>query len=606
MQKNLFKHEYTLLFCVIHFLYIFAIEKHLLPFLYMFKFFIVFIICFLTYEGEIYAQTQPTHPKKHYIDSLNRYYQQAELPVYIFIATSPDGKPIPLAPNEQREVKAIYLDGHGKHNLKHSDALHQTEDKYSIYADGFAPISTLSFLNAPRYNNGSKQYFGQNLSLNLTTKDEMSGIEGLYNSLNAEPFTKYTEPLRFEKEGNYNHKYYAVDNVGNVEALKTNDFVVDLSTPTTYHNVTGIAEANVISTTTKIYLTPSDSISGLARTFYRLDNEPDKPYIARNLVPFSYLPDGNHTLTYYSIDNVENRETTKSFSFYLDKTSPIMSADILGDRFIVGDKVYFSGRTKLKLTAVDNKSGIKEINYSVDGLDYTAYKDPFYLPSQSGLHTIRYYALDKMGNQGVGNADQSNDTYLHNVGQVYVDLTGPILNYQYTGPIFQKGDTMYISERSRVQLTAYDPEAGLQKITYSIDGEPQENPYQNAFTVSEKGAHKVQFYGYDNVNNRNLRDFNFIVDNEGPIIYPSFSNAPSRKIDGVPVYPSYVTLFLAATDMSTGIENIYYTINGEAEQPYLGMIRGLKKNRQYVIYIRTTDLLGNESKKTINFNTDKY
>ena len=105
-----------------------------------------------------------------------------------------------------------------------------------------------------------------------------------------------------------------------------------------------------------------------------------------------------------------------------------------------------------------------------------------------------------------------------------------------------------------------------------------------------------------------MRNFNFMVDNDGPIIYPSFSNTPTNgdKKDEMPSYPSYVTLFLAATDLATGLENMYYTVNGEAEQPYLGMIRGLKKNRQYIIRIRATDLLGNESEKTINFKTEKY
>jgi outer membrane protein assembly factor BamB len=564
-----------------------------------------FCIVSLLAIGGVGAQTPINHPKKYYVDSLNRYHLQAELPVYIHISTSPDGKTVPLAPNDQREVKPIYLDGHGKHTLKHVDGLHQTEDKFWIYADGLAPISNIAFLNAPRFNNAGKQYYGQNLILTLVTKDEMSGIQGLYHSLNGEDFKLYGVPLRFDKEGNYTHKYYAVDNVGNTEALRSNDFTVDLSTPNTYHNIVGIADGNIISTSTRIYLTPSDSISGLSRTFYRLDGEPEKPYIARNLVPFSYLPDGEHTLTYYSVDNVENREKDQTFTFYLDKTSPIMSADVLGDRFIVDNKVYFSGRTKLKLTAVDNKSGIKEIKFSIDGQEYDTYKDAFYLPSQSGVHTIRYYALDNMGNQGVGNSDQKVDEFLHNVSQVYVDLTGPVLNYQYAGPIFQKGDTVFISNRSRVQLAAFDPESGLQKITYSIDGETQENPYQGSFSISQAGAHKVEFYGYDNVNNRNVRSFNLMVDNDGPIIYPSFSNSPTRTEDA-PVYPSYVTLFLAATDLNTGLEQIYYKINGEAEVPYTGIIRGFKKNRVYNITIRATDLLGNQNERTITFKTDKY
>jgi hypothetical protein len=62
-----------------------------------------------------------------------------------------------------------------------------------------------------------------------------------------------------------------------------------------------------------------------------------------------------------------------------------MSADVLGVRFIVGDRIYFSGRTKLKLTAVDKKLGVKEIKYFIDDMG-GAYSDPFYLPSKAGRH----------------------------------------------------------------------------------------------------------------------------------------------------------------------------------------------------------------------------
>jgi hypothetical protein len=567
------------------------------------------VICLVSIFFELtHAQTPLDHPKGFYVDTANRYYQQAALPVYLHISTSPDGKTTPLAPNEQKELRPIYLDGPGKHYIKHTDALHHTEDKFAIYADGFAPNSTIALQSAPRAVLNGRQFFGKGLRLVLNTTDDMSGVSQLFHSINQSPFIPYTAPVLFEQEGNFTHKFYAVDNVGNVEGIKTNEFSIDVTPPKTYHNIIGIAQGDIISTTTRIYLTPTDSIAGIARAFYRLDNEPEKPYLANSLVPFSYLPDGEHTLYYYSVDNVENRESERKVTFYLDKSSPIMSADVLGDRFIVGDRIYFSGRTKLKLTAVDNKSGIKQIQYSVDNSEYSDYKEPFYLPSKSGLHIVRYYAVDNMGNQGVGNENARYDEYTHNIGQIYVDLTGPILNYQYQGPVFQKGDTMYISQKTRIMLNAFDPESGLQKITYSIDGDTQETPYGQAISIPQSGAHKVDFFGYDNVNNRNVKDFNFIVDNIGPDIIVNFSNQRNNPEfeSEYPRFPSYVTLFLAATDSQTGLDMIYYSINGEKELPYTGLIKGFKKNRTYTVKIRSIDSLGNESNRTINFTTDKY
>ena len=49
--------------------------------------------------------TQPVHEGKVYIDSLGHYYQQAALPVYLFVANSRDGKPIQLKSETGQEIK---------------------------------------------------------------------------------------------------------------------------------------------------------------------------------------------------------------------------------------------------------------------------------------------------------------------------------------------------------------------------------------------------------------------------------------------------------------------------------------------------------------------
>ncbi|MDW8288183.1 MAG: hypothetical protein RMJ89_08925, partial [Flammeovirgaceae bacterium] len=289
-----------------------------------------------------------------------------------------------------------------------------------------------------------------------------------------------------------------------------------------------------------------------------------------------------------------------------DKTAPIMSADVLGDRFIVNDKVYFSGRTKLKLTAVDNKSGIKDVFYSINNGEYVRYEEPFYLPNRAGLHIIKYYAVDKTGNEGVGNRRQRFDEYRHNVSQVYVDLTGPTISHQYVGDKFQKGDTTYINSRTKVKLSATDPESGLQKITYDLDEQNDEQFYTESFSVTTPGFHRLSVFGYDNVNNRNVYVTTFAVDAEAPEIFVYFSVNPNRIEGNIPVYPSYVNVFLAATDRQTGYEHLYYSLNDSRDQLYTGMIQGFKTGKEYTLEIKATDKLGNTALKKLVFKIDKY
>jgi len=229
----------------------------------------------------------------------------------------------------------------------------------------------------------------------------MSGVSKVYYSINKAEYQEYTKELPFNQEGYYVLKYYAVDRVGNVEKPVVQTFIVDNSAPKTYHNVVGIAKDKIISVSTKLYLTPTDTSAKIAKTYYRFDDEAYRLYQTEN-INFQYLADGDHVLNYYSVDNVGNTEKENTLPFFYDKTAPIMSADILGDKFIVRDKVYFSGRTKLKLTAVDNKAGVKKVLYSIDNSDFDEYKDPFYLPNKAGMHIVKYFAMDFMENGGTG------------------------------------------------------------------------------------------------------------------------------------------------------------------------------------------------------------
>jgi len=568
-----------------------------------------FLLLSLLACSALKAQTPKEHTKGAYVDSVNRYYQQAELPLYVYFSHTPDGTPVKISPDDsptkKNELRPIYLDGHGKHLIRHFDDLHHNSENYVIYADGIAPVSSITHFNAPTFTKNGITYFGKDLKIRVQTKDEMSGIKELYISVTGQEYTNYVGEFDMNTEGEQNIQFYAVDNVGNAEKPKSSKFIVDLTAPKTFYNIVGIAQGNIISTSTKIYLTPTDSVSGISRTYIRFNEEVERLYTGGN-INFSYLPDGEHTLYWYSVDNVQNKEEVQSYKFYLDKTAPIMSADVLGDKFIVNDKVYFSGRTKLKLTAVDNKAGIKEVLYSVDGEDYKTYSDPFYLPNKAGIHVIRYYALDNMSNEGAGNRYNKFDEYKHNVNTVYVDLTGPAMGHIYNGPKFQKGDTIFINSQTKLRLLAEDPESGLQRITYSINGEQNENNYTEPFAIPQSGLYKIDYFGYDNVNNRNVDKFSFIVDNDGPEIYHHFSIKPNRQDDGLDVYPAYTSLYLAATDWMVGCENIRYSINGAKEQIYNGIIYGFDKAKEYTITVTSADKLGNKTTKEIKFKTEKY
>ena len=565
----------------------------------------LFTCLFLGFTGGIVSAQKPEeHKKTSYTDSLGRYIIQVDLPLYLYASTSPDETPRQLERKDIKENKPIYLDGPGVHYIRHQDNVNHRSEFFELFADGFAPKTTILLTGAQTVVSNGVTYFGKNLSASLSATDELSGVKQIYLSTDNVNFAPYRS-IDTSKEGTYNLSFYAVDNVGNVETVKKKDYVLDFSAPVTNHNIEGLIKNEIIAKNGKITLVSNDNLSGVERIMYRFNNEPEKVYKPGALIPFTHLTDGMHTLYYYAEDRVKNKETEKSVSFFYDNSPPIMSTDVLGDRFIINDKVYFSGRTKLKLTAVDNKSGVKEIQYSINNGPFMVYEDPFYLPNVAGKHTIRYFSVDEMGNTSSGN-------YTYNSGIIYVDLTGPMLSHQLSGPNFKKGDVQFISPESTIILKAVDNESGMQYISYCIDDETTETRYEGPFSVKKSGTFKIRYFGYDNVNNRNVNEFEITIDGEGPEIFSRFSipridqEPADTNPDFAGVFPSYLILYLAGTDVLTGNAEIFYSINGEREQPYTVPIRRFVKNASYTVIIRAKDQLGNISNKTIKFKTGDY
>lgn len=138
--------------------------------------------------------------------------------------------------------------------------------------------------------------------------------------------------------------------------------------------------------------------SGVNYTEYKIDNESSwtkytEPF---NLTSYS---DSQHTIYYRSIDKMQNTEQEKTTTLVLDKTPPVTTITA-SDPLIEGIVNIISPRTRFTLSSTDNLSGVKEIQYSIDGSAYQTYIANFSLSGMNaGLHTITYKAIDNLGNE---------------------------------------------------------------------------------------------------------------------------------------------------------------------------------------------------------------
>ena len=558
-----------------------------------------------------FAQTKPEHKPKVYRSPEGRLFINKSLGVYLRLATSPDedAESYLLKSEITTEYSnPMYFDTEGYNTFRSPSAVDTVTKKpvypqkdviFEVYSDSEPPDSKISYGDAGRTFIRSKLYLGSGASIVLESRDVTSGTDKTYVSVNSSDYKEYTQPIPVNEQKEYTIKYYSVDNVGNAEEDNEITFVVDTESPVTSHTIEGDQEENVLSGRSKITLSATDNSSGIRRTYYQIDG--GKPRIYSGTIYMKYLSQGEHTLTYYSVDKVKNREEKKDYVFFLDKTPPIVVEEVLGDQFYINGKAYSSGRTKLKITAVDNKAGVKEIYYSIDRGEKQLYEKPFYLPSQSGSVVIRSYAVDKVNNMS-GTTVENSRTHA-----TYIDLTGPSLDYNFSGHTFKYRDTIYISGETKIVLKAYDSESGLNKITYSLD-KLSEMTYNEPFTINSEGRHEISYFGYDNVNNSNVSRFTFYADLSGPEIVVLYSIVPHSQTviedDEVPVFPSHTEIYIGATDQKVGNDKIYYSINGNSEKLYRGIISGFQNNKEYNIRIRAVDKLDNASEKEVQFKVE--
>jgi hypothetical protein len=578
-----------------------------------FYIYLIFLLQNTVYQ--VVAQDRKNHEKGTYVDSTQRYYQQASLPAYISIGTSPEGKSTTLNPAKSQSPKPMYLDGHGTHYIRHRNpSLPNGELSFEINADGRAPLSTLRFFDAPTFQKNGKLFFGQNLKMSVVSKDEMSGLQKIYQSIDRTEYSEDVTKIALDREKEYFVQYYAVDNVGNEEKTQQKTFTVDLTAPQTNYTVKGDQIDNVISPRTMVSLTANDELSGVNKIVYRVGEEGATKNYATAL-NFANLGDGEHSIYFRATDNVKNEEEENTFAFYLDKMPPIITAEILGDRYVIQGKTFFSGRTKLQLEAIDNKAGVKDIYYAIDGITYQKYEKPFYIPNRPGHHIVNYYATDLVNNKGSGK-------YERTVTSMFMDLSGPRLSFNYIGEKFDMNNNIYISPRTKINLLAQDPESGVQNIEYQVDGATTDN-FKNAFQIENEGTHQVDFTGFDNVNNSNNKSFEFIVDATAPEIFAHFSlqaiaeeskflatapknggntaNTTEPTPTNIAIYPKHLTIFLGATDNMVGTDRIYYSINGGAEQLYQNPLTNFPIGKITKLKIRAIDKLGNQDTEEQEF-----
>jgi hypothetical protein len=565
------------------------------------------LIC--SWGFSLFAQEPPGCEKKIYSAPNGKLYIQKSLPLYVRISSSPvEGAKSYLLTSETtaRYANPFYLDSEGKNTIRTPWAVDtvtkqlvypQQEIVFEVYADGLAPVTSIKYNKGKTLPSNNKIFLNGHVEIDLKAIDWMSGVEKIMYSLDGKPFEEYLSSLTLKEEKEYTLRFYSVDHTGNMESVQKVIIIIDKTAPKSRFKLAGNISNNILSGNSSIKLSADDDVAGIAGLYYSIDSGVFKPY--EYSIATIYLTQGEHIIRYYAEDHLGNKGDIESYSFYIDKTPPVIVQDFIGKSFIANGKEYASGKTLVKLTTFDNKSGVKGVYYSINGGEYQTYEKPFYPPDQNGNMEMRFYAIDNVGNKSAVQGGQTSASAIP-----YVDLTGPLLQYQFMGPSYRMGDTLFISNKTRVRLNASDEESGMNRIEYRADSGAY-IVYETPFSLNTEGRHSIHFIGYDQVDNTNQESFVAIIDTTGPEITITFSTLSRGKDEGKDVlldkYPKNTSLFISATDAKAGFERFFYSLDGAPEKTCTGMIEKIGQLGTHSLRIRSIDRLQNQNSKEIKF-----
>ena len=307
----------------------------------------------------------PSHQHQVYVDELGAVFWPVDLPFWIRLSPSPQedapsfllntiyeaeddettgrkskqfGTLVPttsggdnITQTDRYRASGLALEIQGQQFVRWVNYLTKEESLFKFVADGAPPVSTLKLRQAPVFTKEGHTFFGKGLIATLSAEDALSGVQNSFFSVDGVAFERYESELSLGQEKHYSLRRYAVDHVGYASDPQEALFTVDLTAPTTVHATQRNRIGDTLSTSSLIHLSSEDALSGVQKVYYYFDDEGEAHvYDDKAGIILSELPDGKHVLYYYGVDQVENREEVREYTFYLDRTPPRVAHSLGG------------------------------------------------------------------------------------------------------------------------------------------------------------------------------------------------------------------------------------------------------------------------------------
>jgi hypothetical protein len=369
----------------------------------------------------------------------------------------------------------------------------------------------------------------------------------------------YTAPFSVSYSGEHYLVYWSTDAAGNIEGQLYTTFKIDASAPSTQAAVSGVSGNGWYRDPAQVTLTASDSLSGVANSYYTVDGGEAQTYTT----PFNVSGGGSRVVNYWSVDGVGNVEAQHTLTVNVDSGAPSTQLTTGGT---AGNNGWYRSAVQVSLTSTDTLSGIANTYYSVDGGAAQVYAGTFTV-SGNARHSVSYWSVDRAGN---AEAQRS--------AAVNIDSASPTTHSALVmGP---PGNNGYFRGAAQMSLGATDDLSGVASTYYRIDGGATQT-YSGAFTISGDSIHPIEFWSVDMAGNSTNPFTSMIrIDATAPLTQAVVSGTAGTN----GWYRSPVQIALSAADNLSGVANTFYSVDGGAAQTYTGAFTVLNAGVHTILY----------------------
>ena len=190
-----------------------------------------------------------------------------------------------------------------------------------IFLDKTAPVSNLKVMGDKF--EGEYIFVSERTEFDIVATDNKAGVKEIYFSTPSIKEKIFVDVFKLTGTlGLKDINFYAIDRVNNSEEVKSESFFLDNEAPNTSISFGDPSfftrDTLFISEQSKISLLAKDDNSGPKSSYYMVNDGDTTTYEES----FSLLNEGYKRIDFFSIDNVNNIESPKSGSAYVDNSPP--------------------------------------------------------------------------------------------------------------------------------------------------------------------------------------------------------------------------------------------------------------------------------------------